>query len=81
MQCIYQDKLAVILPQSVGPTQDTTVSRKIFGMSSFNSSLVYTEFGTTDTDTLTLTITYGDTTTGKNFNILLRQIECTAAWK
>merc|ERR1712106_204340 len=33
---------------------------------------MYTEFGTTDTDTLTLTITYGDTTTGKNFNILLR---------
>ena len=39
---------------------------------------MYTEFGTADSDTLTITITYGDTTTGKTFNILLRQIECTA---
>merc|ERR1712013_6767 len=42
---------------------------------------MYSEFGASDTDTLTLTITYGDTTTGKTFNILMRQIACTASWR
>eukprot|EP00090_Calanus_glacialis_P027414 TRINITY_DN43201_c0_g1_i1.p1 TRINITY_DN43201_c0_g1~~TRINITY_DN43201_c0_g1_i1.p1 ORF type:complete len:380 (-),score=76.16 TRINITY_DN43201_c0_g1_i1:263-1402(-) len=42
---------------------------------------MYTEFGATSTDTISLTVTYGSTTTAKTFNILTRQISCTAAWK
>jgi len=42
---------------------------------------MYTEFGTTSTDTITLTITYGSTTTAKTWNLLLRQISCDATWK
>jgi len=42
---------------------------------------MYTEFGATSTDTVSLTITYGSTTTAKTWNVLLRQISCTAAWK
>jgi len=42
---------------------------------------MYTEFGATSTDTVSLTLTYASTTTAKTFNILLRQISCTAAWK
>jgi len=42
---------------------------------------MYTEFGATSTDTITLTITYGSTTTAKTWNVLLRQISCTATWK
>ena len=41
---------------------------------------VYVEFGASATDSVTLTHTYGDTTT-KSWNILARQIACTAAWK
>ena len=43
--------------------------------------LVYAEFGATSTDTATVTFTYGSTTTAKTFNILLRQISCTATWR
>jgi len=42
---------------------------------------MYTEFGATATDTISLTMTYGSTTAAKTFNILARQISCTAAWK
>ena len=42
---------------------------------------VYAEFGATSTDTATVTFTYGSTTTAKTFNILLRQISCTATWR
>jgi len=42
---------------------------------------MYTEFGVTSTDTITLTITYGSTSTAKSFNILTRQISCESTWK
>merc|ERR1712051_384357 len=42
---------------------------------------MYVEFGATSTDTVKLTITYGSTTTVKTWNILSRQISCTATWK
>merc|ERR1711915_930233 len=40
---------------------------------------MYTEFGATSTDTITMTLTYGSSglTTAKTFNILARQISCT----
>jgi len=44
---------------------------------------MYVEFGTTSTDSITLTNTYTSTgiTTSKSYNILARQIACTATWK
>jgi len=44
---------------------------------------MYAEFGATSTDTISLTLTYGASglTTAKTFNILTRQIACTATWK
>merc|ERR1719410_929611 len=44
---------------------------------------MYVEFGTTSTDTVTLTNTWatGGLTTAKNYNILARQIPCTADYK
>jgi len=42
---------------------------------------MYTEFGTSSTDTVALTVTYGSTATAKSWNILLSQIECDATWK
>ena len=42
---------------------------------------MYVEFGATSTDTIGLTLTYGSTTTAKSFNILARQLACTATWK
>jgi len=42
---------------------------------------MYTEFGATSTDSVTLTVTYGSTTTAKTWNILLRQISCSATYK
>jgi len=44
---------------------------------------MYVEFGATSTDTITITNTYrsGGLTTAKTFNILARQISCTATWK
>ena len=42
---------------------------------------MYAEFGTSDTDTVSVTITYSSTTTAKKFNVLARQISCTASWK
>ena len=50
-------------------------------ISSSSSSSVYAEFGTSDTDTVSVTITYSSTTTAKKFNVLARQISCTASWK
>eukprot|EP00091_Calanus_sinicus_P024705 TRINITY_DN9017_c0_g1_i1.p1 TRINITY_DN9017_c0_g1~~TRINITY_DN9017_c0_g1_i1.p1 ORF type:complete len:111 (+),score=14.49 TRINITY_DN9017_c0_g1_i1:492-824(+) len=41
---------------------------------------MYTEFGATSTDTITLTITYGTPLT-KTWNVLLRQISCSSSWK
>ena len=38
--------------------------------------LVYLEVGGAASDTASVTITYGDTSTAKNFLILVRQIEC-----
>ena len=45
--------------------------------------IVYTEFGATSTDSITMTLTYGSSglTTAKTFNILARQISCTASYK
>merc|ERR1712106_1077232 len=42
---------------------------------------MYTEFGTTSTDTIKVTLTYGSTTTAKTWNLLVRQISCDATWK
>merc|ERR1712024_258320 len=44
---------------------------------------MYTEFGATSTDTITMTLTWGSSgyTTAKTYNILARQISCTASWK
>jgi len=44
---------------------------------------MYAEFGATSTDSITMTLTYGSSglTTAKTFNILTRQISCTATWK
>jgi len=44
---------------------------------------MYVEFGATATDSVTLTNTYTSTgiTTSKSYNILARQISCTATWK
>merc|ERR1712183_702927 len=44
---------------------------------------MYTEFGATSTDSITMTLTYGSSglTTAKTFNILARQISCTASYK
>merc|ERR1712079_910255 len=42
---------------------------------------MYVEFGATSTDTIAITNTYGSTTTAKTFNILARQISCTASYK
>ena len=45
--------------------------------------IVYTEFGASSTDTITMTLTYGSSglTTAKTFNIISRQISCTATYK
>merc|ERR1712102_114489 len=42
---------------------------------------MYVEFGATATDTASVTFTYGSTTTAKTYNVLLRQISCTATWR
>merc|ERR1712088_91030 len=44
---------------------------------------MYAEFGATSTDSITMTLTYGSSglTTAKTFNILTRQISCTATYK
>ena len=41
---------------------------------------VYVEFGAAAADSITLTNTFADLT-AKSWNILARQISCTAAWK
>jgi len=41
---------------------------------------MYAELGATSSDTGTVTLTYGGTTS-KQFNILVTQIECTAPWR
>ena len=47
----------------------------------FLFSAVYAEFGASATDTISLTFTYGSTTSAKTWNVLLRQIACTASYK
>merc|ERR1711899_25344 len=44
---------------------------------------MYAEFGATSTDSISMTLTYGSNglSTAKTFNILARQISCTATWK
>ena len=44
---------------------------------------MYVEFGLGSTDTITLTNTWNAAglTTAKTYNILARQIDCTATWK
>jgi len=43
---------------------------------------MYAEFGATSTDTATITLSYQETAfTAKSFNILTRQVACTAPWK
>ena len=81
-----QDKLERTPRQiSVEQTRTITVKysvRKPFKVVNFLCS-VYVEFGATSTDTVTLTNTYVSSglTTAKKYNILARQISCTAEWK
>ena len=42
---------------------------------------VYAEFGNSATDTISLTFTYGSTTSAKTNNILTRQIPCAVNYK
>jgi len=42
---------------------------------------MYAEVGATSTDTATVTVTYGSTTTAKTWSVLVRQISCTSTWK
>jgi len=42
---------------------------------------MYVEFGSSSTDSVTVTNTYASTTSAKTFNILARQIACDAIWK
>ena len=44
---------------------------------------MYAEFGATATDSAKITLTYGAAgiSTEKSFNILARQISCTATWR
>jgi len=42
---------------------------------------MYVEFGTEASDTAKIEVTYGTTTADKMYNILLRQISCTATWR
>ena len=79
------EQLDTILQPFVEQTQDTTVRfNKVFtAYCKLCICLVYVEFGATSTDTITITNTYrsGGLTTAKTFNILARQISCTATWK
>ena len=52
-------------------------------MRSIFFNLVYVEFGTAATDSVTLTNTWDSTglSTPKTYNILARQIPCTATYK
>ena len=45
--------------------------------------LVYAEFGATATDSTKINLTFGAAgiSTEKSFNILVRQISCTATWR
>jgi len=42
---------------------------------------MYVEFGTEASDTAKIEVKYGTTTADKMYNILLRQISCTATWR
>ena len=42
---------------------------------------VYVELGAAASDKATVTVSYGSTTADKMYNILLRQIACTATWR
>jgi len=42
---------------------------------------MYTEFGANADDTIDVTITYASTTSAKTWNVLARQVACTASWK
>ena len=78
------DKLERIPQASVEPTQAITVRLKSKYFSNhYEIFSVYVEFGATSTDSITLTNTYvsGGLTTAKTFNILARQISCTASYK
>ena len=79
-----KDKLDRTLPTSVGLTQAIIVRIKTSsGFNEMELILVYVEFGATSTDSVKLTNTYvsGGLTTAKSFNILARQISCSATWK
>ena len=49
----------------------------------FHITSVYTEFGATSADSIAMTLTYhaSGLATAKTFNILARQISCTATYK
>ena len=49
-------------------------------MTIYTNTLVYAEIGASSTDTATVTMTYGGTTS-KQFNIFVQQIECSAQWR
>ena len=79
------DKLERTPLTSVEPTPAITVrtKAKLFFVIINKYFSVYVEFGATSTDSITLTNTYvsGGLTTAKTFNILARQISCTATYK
>ena len=78
------DKLERTPLASVEPTPAITVRTKAKFFVIINKYFsVYVEFGATSTDSITLTNTYvsGGLTTAKTFNILARQISCTATYK
>merc|ERR1712183_471295 len=67
-------------------TQDERAGKafSLFSICGTNTGYhMYTEFGATSTDSITMTLTYGSSglTTAKTFNILARQISCTASYK
>ena len=84
----HQVRLAPTPRLFVAPTLVITVSSNlstqtvnIISSQIFTIWLVYAEFGASSTDSISLTFTYGSTTSAKTWNVLLRQISCTASYK
>ena len=84
----HQVRLAPTPRLSVASTLVITVSSNLSSNTVNNISIqiftiwsVYAEFGASSTDSISLTFTYGSTTSAKTWNVLLRQISCTASYK
>ena len=84
----HQVRLAPTPRLFVAPTLVITVSSNlssnkvnIISGDIFFFWLVYAEFGAISTDSISVTFTYGSTTSAKTWNVLLRQISCTASYK